>query len=321
MSLRGVMLDRLPLDRGDLDFADLAAALDGLDYHDATPRDAVARRIAGAGAVFTNKVVLDRDVIRAAAGRGLRLICLMATGTDNVDVAAAREAGVAVTHCRGYATPAVTQHVFALITALATRLPDYAAAVRRGDWGEAGTFCLLDYPIRELAGGTLGIVGHGELGRAVARVAEALGMIVLVSRRPGGDDRPGRASFHEVLARADVLSLHCPLTPETRGLIGADALAAMKETAFLVNTARGALVDEVALAEALRRGAIAGAGLDVLSAEPPPSDHALLAGDIPNLIVTPHTAWGTRAARQRLVDQLAENVAAFRAGESLRRVD
>ena len=321
MTLRGVMLDRLPLDRGDLDFGALEEGLDGLDYHDATPREEVPQRIAGTGVVFTNKVVLDRDAIDAAAGQGLRLICLMATGTANVDVAAAREAGVAVTHCRGYATPAVTQHVFALITALATRLPDYATAVRRGDWGAAGTFCLLDYPIRELAGGTLGIVGHGELGRSVARVAEALGMTVLVSRRPGGDDRPGRVPFDEVLARADVLSLHCPLTPETRGLIGAGALAAMKETAFLVNTARGALVDEVALAEALCRGAIAGAGLDVLSEEPPPADHPLLAGDIPNLIVTPHSAWGTRAARQRLVDQLAENVTAFRAGESLRRVD
>lgn len=322
MAVRGVMLDRLPLDRGDLDFGGLEAALDGLTYFDATAPGGVAERIAGFEVVFTNKVVLDAPALAQGATRGLRLVCIMATGTDNVDLDAAREAGIAVTHCRGYATPAVTQHVFALITALATSLPEYDAAVRRGDWTGAGTFCLLDYPIRELAGSTLGIVGHGELGRAVATVGAALGMEVLVSRRPGGEDRRlGRAPFAEVLARSDVLSLHCPLTEATRHLIDADALAAMKAQALLINTARGALVDEAALANALRRGDIAGAGIDVLSREPPPADHPLLASGIPNLILTPHSAWGTRAARQRLADQLAENVAAFRAGESLRRVD
>lgn len=322
MALRGVMLDRLPLDRGDLDFAGLEQALDELAYFDATGPDEIAERIAGFEVVFTNKVVLDAAALERGAARGLRLVCIMATGTDNVDIEAARELGVAVTHCRGYATPAVTQHVFALITALATALPDYAAAVRRGDWTAAGTFCLLDYPVRELAGSTLGIVGHGELGRAVATVGSALGMEVLVSRRPGGDDRRlGRAPLAEVLARSDVLSLHCPLTEATRHLIDGHALAAMKTDALLINTARGALVDEQALAAALRGGDIAGAGIDVLGEEPPPADHPLLAPDIPNLIVTPHSAWGTRAARQRVADQLAENVAAFRAGKSLRRVD
>lgn len=322
MAVRGVMLDRLPLDRGDLDFGGLKAVLDGLTYFDATAPDGVAERIAGFEVVFTNKVVLDAPALAQGAAHGLRLVCIMATGTDNVDLDAAREAGIAVTHCRGYATPAVTQHVFALITALATSLPEYDAAVRRGDWTGAGTFCLLDYPIRELAGSTLGIVGHGELGRAVATVGAALGMEILVSRRPGGEDRRlGRAPFAEVLARSDVLSLHCPLTESTRHLIGANALAAMKAQALLINTARGALVDEAALANALRRCEIAGAGVDVLGREPPPADHPLLAPDIPNLILTPHSAWGTRAARQRLTDQLAENVAAFRAGESLRRVD
>lgn len=318
----GVMLDRLPLDQGDLDFAALAAELDGLVYHDATmARDAPAR-IGGHAVAFTNKVVLDGMTLSAAAGRGLRAVMVMATGTDNVDVAAARELGIAVANCRGYATPAVTQHVVALMTALATGLRHYDAAARGGDWTATETFCLLDHPIHELAGGTLGIVGYGALGQAVANVATALGMTVLVAERmDAAQPRVGRTPLVEVLRRADVVSLHCPLTASTRHMIDAEALAAMPRHALLINTARGALVDEAALADALRRGEIAGAGVDVLTREPPATDHPLLASDIPNLIVTPHSAWGTRAARQRLVGQLAENVAAFRAGRQLRRVD
>ncbi|MEQ8800102.1 MAG: 2-hydroxyacid dehydrogenase [Phycisphaerales bacterium] len=318
MNLQAVMLDRLPLDRGDLDFAPIRAAVDQLVCHDATAPGEIADRLAGFDVVLVNKVQLDRAAL-AAADR-LKLVLVMATGTNNVDTDACRDLGISVCNCRGYATPAVIQHVTALLTALASRWHDYDAAIRRGDW-QPGTFCLLDYPIAELAGRRLGIVGHGELGGGVARVAEALGMTVLVAERPGARDiRPGRLSFDAVLAQADALTLHCPLTQTTRHLIDADALAAMPDHALLINTARGGLVDEAALADALRAGEIGGAGIDVFSREPPPADHPLLADNIPNLIITPHSAWGSLEARRRLVAQLAENLLAFRDGAPIRLV-
>lgn len=314
-----VMLDRLPLDQGDLDFAPIRAAVEQLVCHDTTAPDEVANRLTGFDVALVNKVPLDRDVL-AAADR-LKLVAVMATGTNNVDLGACRDLGIAVCNCRGYATPSVVQHVIALLTSLATRSRDYDAAIHRGDWQQAGTFCLLDYPIAELAGRRLGIVGYGELGRGVARVAQALGMTVLVAERPGVVDiRPGRLSFEAVLTQADALTLHCPLTEATRHLIDADALAAMPEHALLINTARGGLVDEAALAGALRAGDIGGAGIDVFSREPPPADHPLLADDIPNLIITPHSAWGSLEARRRLVAQLAENLLAFRNGAPIRLV-
>lgn len=318
--MRAVMLDRLPLDRGDLDFGPLNDELDDLVCHDTTNPDEVADRLAGFEVVLVNKVVLDRAAL-AAADR-LKLVAVMATGTNNVDLEACRELGIAVCNCRGYATPAVTQHVIAMMTALATRWHDYDAAVHAGDWQQAGTFCLLDYPIAEMAGRRLGIVGYGELGRSVAGVAEALGMEVLVAERPDAEDalRAGRLSFGEVLAAADVLSLHCPLTETMRHLIDTEALGRMPGHALLINTARGGLVDEAALARALRDGVIGGAGVDVFSSEPPPADHPLMAPDIPNLIVTPHSAWGSLEARRRLVGQLADNLYAFRAGDPIRLV-
>ncbi len=313
------MLDRLPLDRGDLDFAPIRAAVDQLMCHDATAPAEVADRLTGFDVALVNKVPLDRDAL--AGAHGLKLVAVMATGTNNVDLDACRELGIAVCNCRGYATPAVVQHVTALLTALATRWHDYDAAIRRGNWQRSGTFCLLDYPIAELAGRRLGIVGYGDLGCAVARVAKALGMTVLVAERPGAVDiRPGRLSFESLLAQADALTLHCPLTDASRQLIDADALARMPDHALLINTARGGLVDETALAEALRAKTIGGAGIDVFSREPPPADHPLLADDIPNLIVTPHSAWGSLEARCRLVAQLAENLLAFRDGAPIRLV-
>lgn len=311
------MLDRLPLDQGDLDFSPLTSTLDELVCHDATAPDALDERLSGFEVAFTNKVVLGRQALSAADR--LRLVCVMATGTDNVDLQAAAELGIAVSNCRGYATPAVTQHVFALITALATRWHDYQAAVRAGHWQRAGTFCLLDYPIRELSGATLGIVGYGDLGRAVAALGESFGMQVLISARPGErDGRSRRIPFAQLLPQVDVLSLHCPLTPATERLIDAAALAQMKPDAVLVNTARGGLVDSAALADALRAGRIGGAGIDVLDREPPGADHPLLAPDLPNLIVTPHSAWGSRQARQRLVAQLAENLRGFAQDRAVR---
>lgn len=315
----GVFLDRDSLDCGDLDFSGLDRILPDLRYYPVTASDQVATRIAEAEVVVSNKVMLDAAALRGAPR--LRLICIAATGVNNVDRAAAASRGVTVCNCRGHVTPAVVQHVFALLLALVTRLPDYRRAVREGRWQRADQFCLLDFPIRELAGKTLGIVGHGELGRGVARIAEAFGMRVLIAQRPGAvEEEEGRVPLPILLPQVDVLSLHCPLTPETRGLIGAWELALMRRDAILINTARGGLVDEALLADALRQGALGGAGVDVLSLEPPTADNPLLAADIPNLIVTPHCAWGSRESRQRLIGQLAENIAGFLSGSPVRVV-
>ena len=316
----GVFLDRDSLDCGDLDFNGIDRILPDLRYYPATAPDQVAARIAEAEVVISNKVMLDAAALHHAPR--LRLICIAATGLNNVDLAAATSRGVTVCISRGYGTAAVVQHVFALLLALVTRLSDYWQAVRDGRWRQASQFCLLDFPIRELAGKTLGIVGHGELGRGVARVAEAFGMRVLIAQRPGAveEEQDGRVPLSILLPQVDVLSLHCPLTPETRGLIGAWELALMRRDAILINTARGGLVDEALLADALRQGALGGAGVDVLSLEPPVAGNPLLAPDIPNLIVTPHCAWGSCESRQRLVGQLVENIAGFLSGAPMRVV-
>lgn len=317
---RAVFLDVDTVDVGDLDRGRLYAEVPRWTWYAVADPTPAEDRLQGAQVVVSNKVLLDAYRLDRAASGGLRLVCLAATGTNNVDLDAARRLGVAVANARAYATPAVVQHVFALILALTTRLLDYRAAVAAGRWSVSERFCLLDYPVRELAGKTLGIVGYGELGQAVAGVARAFGMDVLVAERRGAEPRPGRLPLEELLGRVDVLSLHCPLTPDTRGLIGAPELARMRPDAILINTARGGIVDEPALAAALRSGRLGGAGVDVLSREPPPADNPLLAPDIPGLIVTPHTAWSSREARQRVLDEIAANIAAFRAGESRNRV-
>ncbi len=262
--------------------------------------------------------MFDRAAI--AASPRLRLIALTATGVDNVDMAAAREAGIAVCNLRDYCTPSVVQHVFAMLLALTHRLSDYQALVRAGRWQQAGQFSVFDHPIRELAGRAMGIVGYGALGRAVARVAESFGMQVLLANRPGTAPADGRHDLDAMLPRLDVLSLHCPLTEATRGLVSRERLVRMKPDAVLINTARGALVDAAALAAALKAGRLGGAGIDVLEREPPPADHPLLDPAIPNLIVTPHVAWAAREARQRCLDELALNVESFLAGGRRNRV-
>jgi glycerate dehydrogenase len=317
-SLNGVLLDLATLDQDDLDLSSLDRVCPHWDRYPFTePADTLAR-IRHAELAVTNKVVLDRHTL-AGASR-LRLVCITATGTNNVDLEAARELGIAVANVVGYATPAVVQHVFALILALTTRLPQYREAVAAGAWERHDRFCLMDYPIRELAGRTLGVIGYGELGRAVGRVAEAFGMDLLVAQRPGGPPREGRIPLDELLPRVDVLSLHCPLTETTRGLIGPRELERMRRDAVLINTARGGIVDEQALADALREYRLGGAGVDVLSAEPPRHGNPLLAPDIPNLVVTPHVAWASREARQRVVEEVAANIEAFLAGRERNRV-
>ncbi|MGE5152513.1 MAG: 2-hydroxyacid dehydrogenase [Bdellovibrio bacteriovorus] len=307
--VHGVFLDLASVDRGDLDLSRLRGACQGWALHPATAPDQTRERLAGAQVVVTNKVTLDATLLEGAPA--LKLVCVAATGTNNLDLEAAARLGIGVRNVRGYATASVVQHVLALILNHFTRLTDQQDAVRRGDWSRSSQFCLLDHPIEEVAGRTLGIVGLGELGGAVARMARCLGMDVLVAQRPGGDTRPGRLPLAELLPRVDVLSLHCPLTPETRGLIGAAELGLLRSGALLVNTARGGIVDEDALASALREGRLGGAALDVLSEEPPPPDHPLLAPDLPRLTITPHVAWASRAARQRLLDAVAANIEAY----------
>ena len=309
--MRGIFLDIDTVDRGDLDLGALRATLSEWTFH-AGPAGAVGEPAARADVMVSNKVEIDAHCIRRASR--LKLICIAATGTNNVDLAAARARGVTVCNVRSYATPSVVEHVFGLILCLTRNLPHYLQSVADGRWQAANTFCLLDHPIRELAGQSLGVIGHGELGAAVAAMGRAFGMQVLVAERRGAAPRPGRLPFDEVLGRADIVTLHCPLTPATRNLIGKRELALMGPDTLLINTARGGIVNEADLAEALRTGRIGGAAVDVLSREPPASDNPLLAQPLGNLIVTPHIAWASRASRQRLVDGIAANIAAFLSG-------
>ena len=316
--MKAVLLDWATMGP-DLDISDLRALLPGLEIFDETGGNEIAARILGAEIVLGNKVMISDALFTATPS--MRFIGLTATGTDNIDLESARRHGVAVANVRAYCTGSVAEHVFGCLLSLTHDLQGYAADVRGGAWQKATSFCMLTRPIRELSAMTLGIVGFGELGRGVARIGEAFGMEVLVAARPGSGTVPdGRVAFDELLARADVISLHCPLTDATRGLFGRDEFRAMKRSAILVNTARGALVDSRALADALRDGEIAAAAIDVLPKEPPVGGDPLLDYDGDNLMVTPHIAWGTREARQAAIDELTENIRAFLEGRERNRV-
>ncbi len=316
--MRTVFLDRDSLDFGDLDLSLLSQAVETFTCYSSTEPEAVAERISNAEIIIVNKVVLDEALMRQAPA--LKLICVAATGTNNVDLDAASRLGVCVCNCQGYGTASVAQHVFTLVLALSTSLLRYHQAVQAGAWGRSRQFCLLDYPIMELEGKTLGIVGYGELGQAVARLAEAFGMRVLIAARSGTAPSAGRLALSELLPQVDVLSLHCPLTDATRDLIGAEQLALLKPGALLINAARGGVVNELALLAALQSGRLGGAGVDVLSEEPPRNGNPLLGAELPNLIVTPHSAWGSCEARQRIVGQLSENIQAWMRGSPRRCV-
>ncbi|MCK6251167.1 2-hydroxyacid dehydrogenase [Pseudomonas fragi] len=315
---RAVFLDYTSLDLGDLDLDPLRRVFGDLQLCvDTTPAN-VIERLQGASVAISNKAVLNAQTL--AACPDLKLILVAATGTNNVDLEAARAQGIIVANCQGYGTPSVAQHTLGLLLALATRLVDYNKTVADGQWQQAKQFCLLDFPIVELEGKTLGLFGHGELGSAVAKLAEAFGMRVLIGQIPGRPARAGRLTLDELLPQVDALTFHCPLTEHTRNFIGARELALLKRGAFVVNTARGGMIDEQALADALRSGHLGGAATDVLSVEPPRDGNPLLAADIPRLIITPHSAWGSREARQRIVGQLAQNAEAFFKGTALRVV-
>ncbi|WP_180174198.1 2-hydroxyacid dehydrogenase [Acinetobacter sp. YH01022] len=317
--MKAVFLDYESLDKNDLDFSQLETVFDELKLFPTTTQAQLLERVQEAEVIISNKVVVDAATLQQCPQ--LKLILISATGTNNIDLVQARKQGIVVCNCQGYGTAAVAQHTLSLMLALATSLLKYDRAVKQGEWNKASQFCLLDFPIIELSGKTLGIVGYGELGQAVAKLAEAFGMKVLVASLA---NRPGDASrvpFAELLPQVDFLSLHCPLTDDTRDLIDAQAFDAMKPSAFLINCARGGIVNEAALADALRQGKIAGAATDVLTVEPPRQGNVLLADDIPNLIITPHSAWGSVDARQRIVQQMQQNVVAFKAGQPIRQVN
>ena len=316
--MKAVFLDFGTMGSG-LDLGELESLVDELVVHDESPRDTVAQRISDAEIVFTNKIRLTRELLELAPK--LKFIALTATGTDNIDMDCAKQHGIGVANIRHYCTGSVVEHVFGVLLSLTHSLEQYHRSVRAGDWQQSTDFCMLHYPVRELSSMTLGVVGYGALGQGVARVALEFGMQVLVSARPGADSIPDdRVSFDELLAGSDVISLHCPLTDDTRKLFGAREFAAMKNNAILINTARGGLVDSQALADALATGQIAAAAVDVLPEEPPVNGDPLLdyAGD--NLIVTPHIAWATDEARQNAIDELAANTRAFIDGVERNRV-
>ena len=308
-SHRAVFLDHDSLDLGDLDLSSLNACFADLQLYPHSTQTQTIERLQGAQVAISNKVPLNAEVF--AACPELKLVLVAATGTNPIDLAAARAHGIIVCNCQGYGTPSVAQHTLMLLLALATRLPDYQQDIRAGRWQQAQQFCLLDYPIVELHGKTLGLLGHGELGGAVAKLAEAFGMRVLFGQLPGRPSRADRLPLDELLPQVDALTLHCPLNSDTLNLIDARELSLMKPTAFLINTARGGLINEQALADALRAGHLGGAATDVLTQEPPKDGNPLFATDIPRLIITPHSAWGSREARQRIVGQLSENARAF----------
>lgn len=287
---------------------------DWVEYDRTGPQDTVSRA-AAADILIVNKVRVGPEAMDAAPA--LRLVAVAATGTDCVDLAAAAARGITVTNIRDYARATVPEHTFALILALRRSIVAYRDSVIAGRWQECGQFCFFDHPIDDLSGSTLGLIGQGVLGSSVRRIAEAFGMRVLVAGRKGEDaPPPGRTPFARVLAESDVITLHCPLTPQTRGLIGRDEFAAMARGPILVNTARGGLVDETALVEALDAGQIAGAGFDVATQEPPPADHPLMRlASRPNVLVTPHVAWASRQAIQGLADQLTDVIEDFVAGK------
>ena len=287
--------------------------------HQVTNPLETCQRLLGQSVAVTNKVVIDRAVFSSAASKELQLIAVAATGTDIIDCEAAKDCGVRVCNVPGYATHSVAQFTLALILELATRAACYSAAVRSDAWQKSPVFTLLDFPAIELQGKKLGIIGYGNIGRAVEKMARGFGLETLIAARPGAPEPPppGRLPLAEILRQADVLTLHCPLTPQTQSLINATTLSLMKPTALLVNTARGGLIDELALIQALREGRLSAAALDVISQEPPSPGHPIIQAtkELDNLIVTPHTAWSAREARERLLREVADNISAFLQGK------
>ena len=315
--LKTVFLDYDTVSNGDLDTSGLREAAGDLVLYESN-ESKIAERIRDADVALLNKLELTRELLLGAPR--LKLVALAATGTNNVDLIAARDRGIAVCNVRAYCTASVVQQVWGLILSLTQHVYEFSRLSKDGSWARDEAGAVLSHPIRELQGRIFGVVGWGELGRGAARVAETFGMRVVIANRPGEPPQTGRMKLDELLAAADIVSLHCPLTDATRGLIGARELALMKPDALLINTARGALVDSAALAAALKAGRLGGAGIDVLPQEPPVNGDPLLDSQIPNLLVTPHIAWAAREARQRCIDEIAANIRDFRDGGRRGRV-
>jgi len=317
--MRIVLLDSFAADQGDTSWAELRPLGEVMVYPRTPPR-LVRERCEGAQALLTNKVVLSDELM--AALPDLRYVGVTATGTNVVDLDAAKARTIAVTNVPAYSTESVAQLVFAMILHFTFDVAGHDAAVKAGRWAQGPDFCFFLHPLQELAGKTLVVVGFGAIGKAVARIATGFGINVIAAQVPGSASAD-RVPLAQALPAADVVTLHCPLTPATRGLVDSRFLAALKPGAILINTSRGPVVDEAALRDALRAGHLGGVGLDVLATEPPAADHPLLDKTAPwaaRLIVTPHLAWGTVEARRRLATCVAANLAAFIAGDRLNRV-
>lgn len=302
-----VVLDGYTENPGDLSWGPLQE-LGELSVYDRTPPEAVLERIGDAEAIYTNKTVLSRELIQAMPS--VRFIGVLATGYNVVDVQAARERGIVVCNIPTYGTDAVAQYVFALLLELCHRVAHHAQAVQEGRWTACPDFCFWDYPLIELSGKTMGIVGYGRIGRRTAQIARAFGMQVLAY--DAFVQAEECVPLDELLERSDVVSLHCPLFPETRHIIRGETIARMKDGAILINTSRGPLVDEAALREALTSGKLYGAAVDVVSTEPVQPDNPLLG--LENCLITPHIAWAPRESRQRLMDIAVENLRCFLRG-------
>lgn len=308
-----VVLDGYTLNPGDLSWEGLEK-LGPCKIYARTPNEQIIERAKDAEIVLTNKTVLNRE--RIAALPKLKYIGVLATGYNVVDIEAARERKIPVTNIPTYGTPAVAQAVFALLLELCNHAGHHAQTVRDGRWTKSADFCYWDYPLVELHGLTMGIIGYGRIGQATAAVARAFGMKVIahdIYAKPEQHQDTEFVELAQIFKRSDVISLHCPLTAENKGMVNTERLAMMKPSAFLINTSRGPLVSEQALADALNSGKIAGAGLDVLAVEPPAADNPLLKAK--NCFITPHIAWATHSARARLMKTAVENVQAFIAGK------
>lgn len=320
--MKGVFLDSDSIAQERLDLGKLNELPIEWTFYPQTTPEQRQERIGDAEIVLTNKVPMDAGIMEACPN--LKLIAVVATGTNVIDIDAAKKHNVGVANVGGYGSYAVAQHTMTLLLALAANVQRYSDDVRAGKWAAQDQFCLLDYPMYELKGKKLVIIGYGEIGQSVAHMAEAFGMEILVA-----SSRPNQESFgvverrplEELLPIADAITFHCPLTPATENLIDTAQLKAMKKSALIINTARGGLVNEAALAQALKDGEIGGAGVDVLTVEPPKAGNPLIDPEIKNLILTPHCAWGPDETRQRLLDEVVLNVEAFLNGESRNRLD
>lgn len=304
-----VFLDQQSLYPSDLSFEPWQSLAVNWTFHPGTTPEQIHERLKNQHIVVTNKVVITEEHL--ANHPQIKCLVVSATGVNNVDIEAAAKRGIPVCNVRAYGTSAVAQHTFSLLLNLTNKITQYQNDLPAKTWCESDYFCDYRHPLMELAGKTMGIVGYGELGKAVGELAKAFDMKVLIAARDSNDTRPDRTPMHELVAQADVVSLHCPLTAENQGMINADLLKTMKSSAFLINTARGGLVNETDLVNALKAGDIAGAASDVASSEPPLPDNVLLNAKLPNLLVTPHIAWASTEARQRMANQVAHLVEAF----------